>query len=101
MSTPLAAILDLTEQVQAAIDSGDWPRAQELEGERRAALEKLVEASSVTEEIRAALADLYARNQRMIGEVQHHRRRIVRDAATIKTGRAAAAAYASLIDSSC
>jgi hypothetical protein len=32
----------------------------------------------------------------MIGEVEHHRRRIVRDAAMLKTGRAAAAAYASL-----
>jgi hypothetical protein len=96
MSKPLAAILDLTEQVQAAIDRGDWPRAQELEGERRAALERLVETPSVAEETRAALAELYARNQRMIGEVQHHRRKIVRDAAMIKTGRAAAAAYTSL-----
>jgi hypothetical protein len=96
MSKDLAQILDLTEQVQAAIDGGDWPRALELENERRAALERLVETPSIADELRAALGELYARNQRMIGEVEHHRRRIVRDAAMLKTGRAAAAAYASL-----
>jgi hypothetical protein len=96
MSQALAQVLDLTEQVQSAIDGGDWPRARELENERRAALERLVETPSTPEELRAALAELYARNQRMIGEVEHHRRRIVRDAAMVKTGRLAAAAYASL-----
>jgi hypothetical protein len=96
MSHPIAAILELTEQVQAAIDRGEWPRAQELETERRAALERLVETPSIADELRAALTELYARNQRMIGEIEHHRRRIVRDAATVKTGHAAAAAYASL-----
>jgi hypothetical protein len=96
MSAPLAAILDLTEQVQAAVDRGDWPRARELEAQRRGALERLVATGSVADELRAALTELYARNQRMIGEVEHHRRRIVRDAAMVKTRRAAAAAYTSL-----
>jgi hypothetical protein len=96
MSAPLAAILDLTEQVQAAVDRGDWARARELEVQRRAALQRLVETGSVADELRTALTELYARNQRLIGEVEHHRRRIVRDAAMVKTRRAAAAAYTSL-----
>jgi hypothetical protein len=96
MTTPLAFVLDLTEKVQAAIDSGDWACAHTLELERRAALERLLTGAHVAEEVRAALVDLHARNQRMIGEVHHHRRRMLRDAEIVKTGRAAAAAYASV-----
>ena len=94
MSAVFTTILDLTEQVQTAIDAGDWQRAQALEGERRCAIERLVADQTVTAELTAALGDLYARNQRMIGEVHHHRRRIVREASMVRTGQAAVAAYA-------
>jgi len=93
MSTRFAAILDLTDQVQAAIDGGDWQRAQMLEAERRAAIERLAREDQVGDKLRAALGDLYARNQRMIGEVHHQRQRMLREAAMVKTGRAAVAAY--------
>ncbi len=45
MSPLVATVLDLTDQVQAAIDGGDWPRAQELETERRRVLEQLAVAA--------------------------------------------------------
>jgi hypothetical protein len=93
MNPSFTAILDLTDRVQEAIDGGDWPRAQELEAERRAAIERLVTEQAVSAELQAALGDLYARNQRMIGEVHHHRRRLEREALTVRTGRAAIAAY--------
>jgi hypothetical protein len=93
MNPSFTAILDLTDRVQAAIDEGDWPRAQQLENERRAAIERLVAEQAVGSELQAALGELYARNQRMIGEVHHHRRRLEREALTVKTGRAAVAAY--------
>ena len=94
--TTLGAILDLTDQVQSAIDAGDWPRASELEAQRRAQLEAFVAELGVGEpggELRSALEALQLRNQRMLGEAHHHRRRVLREASTLKTGRSAALAY--------
>ena len=67
MTVQLTAILDLTEQVQAAIDGGDWQRARELEGARRDAIVQLVAERAGDASLPGALADLYARNQRMLG----------------------------------
>jgi hypothetical protein len=53
-----------------------------------------VAEQAVGADLQAALGELHARNQRMIGEVHHHRRRLQREASTVKTGRAAVVAYA-------
>ncbi len=42
----------------------------------------------------SALADLYARNQRMLGDVDRERRRLLRDSALVTKAQAAVAAYA-------
>jgi hypothetical protein len=94
MTAQLTAILDLTEQVQAAIDSGDWQRARELEGARRDAIVQLVAERAGDASLPGALADLYARNQRMLGEVDRQRSRLLRESALVTTGQAAVAAYA-------
>lgn len=94
MRTQLESILSLTDQVQAAIDSGEWQQAHALETERRAALEKLIEENGIGADGGAALAALEERNLRMIGLVEHHKRSVVREATTVKSGHAAAAAYA-------
>ena len=97
MIPTLATILELTDRVQTALDAGDWQRASELDAERRAQLERLVAEHGTGEpksELRNALEQLLERNQRMIGEVHHHRRRVFRDAETVKTGRSAVNAYA-------
>jgi len=96
MTTTLGSILELTDQVQNAIDAGDWQRASDLEKERRARLESFVVEQGVGEpggEIRSALEALQLRNQRMLGEGHHHRRRVLREASTLKTGLSAARAY--------
>lgn len=98
MSMTLAAILDLTDGVQAAIDGGDWQRAQDLETERRAAIEQLVAEAGGSGTTLTALEELQRRNRKMIGEVQHHRRRVLRDATLVKTGQTAAAAYGAARD---
>ena len=41
-----------------------------------------------------ALADLYARNQRMLGDVDRERRRLLRESALVTKAQAAVAAYA-------
>ena len=89
----LDAILDLTDQVQAAIDAGDWPRARELDVARCEALAQLVVERGGDPQVGAALAELYARNQRMLGDVDRERRRLLRESALLKTGQAAVAAY--------
>jgi hypothetical protein len=94
MSNMLQSILDLTDRVQTAIDQGDWQHAQELETERRAKLELLVAAGGASGDLSSALSSLEQRNHRIVGLVQHHRRRVLREASTVRTNQAAANAYA-------
>ena len=92
MSPLVATVIDLTDQVHAAIDDGDWPRAQELETERRRLLEQLAAAPDGGD-LKPTFAALEARNHRLIGLVEHHKRRVLREAAVARTGHDAAAAY--------
>jgi hypothetical protein len=92
MSPLVALVIDLTDQVQAAIDDGDWPRAQQLETQRRRLLEQLAAAPD-TGDLKSTFSALEARNHRLIGLVEHHKRRVLREAAVARTGHDAAAAY--------
>ena len=94
MRSLLEAVLDLTDRVQAAIDAGDWAQANELEIERRAQLEKLILTGDGAGPLTGALDALHQQTHRLIGLVEHHRRRVLREASTVTTGHAAAARYA-------
>jgi len=98
MPVQLTAILDLTEQVQAAIDGGDWQRARELEGARRDAIVQLVAERPGDASLASALADLYARNQRMLGDIDRERRRLLRESAFVTKAQAAVAAYVDALE---
>lgn len=93
----LAAIARLTDQVQDAINTGDWRGASEIESRRRAKLEALV-AEAVRgggkEELARFLESMTADVNRLIGEVHHHQRRVAREATMIRTGREATREYA-------
>jgi hypothetical protein len=93
MTSLVATVLDLTDQVQTAIEAGDWPRAQELETERRRLLEQLA-VSPDAGGLRATFASLEERNHRLIGLVEHLKRRVLREAAVARTAHDGAAAYA-------
>jgi hypothetical protein len=92
VTTALDTLLELTDRVQAAIDAGDWQQANELETERRAQLEKLV-AEQAAMDVRSVLDALAQRTHRLIGLVEHHKRRVLREATTVTAGHAAAARY--------
>jgi hypothetical protein len=92
VTTALDVLLDLTDRVQAAIDAGDWQQANELESERRAQLERLI-AEQTAMDVRSVLGALAQRTHRLIGLVEHHRRRVLREATTVTAGYAAAARY--------
>ena len=94
MTALLRTVLDLTDRVEGAIEAGDWLSASELEAERRRLLEQLALTSDATLEV--TFAALEARNFRMLGLVEHQKRRVLREAAVARTARDGAAAYAEL-----
>jgi hypothetical protein len=98
MKLLVATVLELTDRVQAAIDGGDWPLAQELETERLGLLERLAAQSDVGD-LRQTFAALESRNHKLIGLVEHHKRRVLREAAVARTGHDGAAAYVDVRDS--
>jgi isocitrate dehydrogenase kinase/phosphatase len=92
VTTALDALLELTDRVQAAIDAGDWQQANDLESARREQLERLVAEQTATD-IRSVLDTLSRRTHRLVGLVEHHRRRVLREATTVTAGHAGAARY--------
>jgi hypothetical protein len=96
----LNAILALTDEVQAAIGNGEWETATELDRRRRAALDTLLldlaRDPALTASLQQALTDLQTRTYHLIGEVDHHKRRLVREASMVTTGRRAAREYAAV-----
>jgi hypothetical protein len=93
MSPLIGKALDLTEQVQAAIDAGEWLRAQELEAERLRVLRELALADDASGAVVATFRSLAERNHRLVGLVQHHRRRVLRESAVVRSTETGAAAY--------
>jgi hypothetical protein len=96
MNPTLQAVLDLTDQVHAAIAAGEWQRASDLETVRRDLLEQLLGGTtpdSLPLAAAAALAQLHERSHHLVGEVEHHKRRLLREASIVKIGREAARAY--------
>lgn len=94
MDPLIRAALELTDRVQAAIDEGDWLRAREIEAERRQILETLAGRPDPAGEVASTFATLEERNYRLVGLVEHHRRRVLREAAVARSAGAGAAAYA-------
>jgi hypothetical protein len=89
----VAVVITLTDRVEAAIEAGDWLGAQELESERRRLLEELAASSAPRTELNRAFAALEQRNHRLLGLVEHMKRRVLREAAVAQKGHAGAAAY--------
>ena len=98
-TSAFAAVDRLTDAVQSAIDDGDWQLARELEESRRRALEALVaqaaKAGTEAENLRDYLLAAQERVLKLMGELRHHQRRVVREADMVRTGRRAAAVYES------
>jgi hypothetical protein len=93
MNPLVAAVIALTDRVQDAIDAGDWPQAQQLETQRRELLERLAASPDATGEVAQTFAALEGSTRRLIGLVEHHKRRVLREAAVAKTAHDGAAAY--------
>jgi hypothetical protein len=97
----LERLLEMTDAVQAAIGAGEWQRAAQLESERRALLERYLGLHGALDgdaRVQEVLVRLHERNNGMIGEVHHHRRRLEHEACLIGRGKRAVKAYGELKD---
>lgn len=94
MKTLLAA----TAAVGDAINAGDWEEAAQLEAQRREALQTFIQEQLDQDADPGRLAetiqDLHRRTYRLLGEADHHQRKLVREAFVARTGRQAVATYA-------
>jgi len=99
MTDLVAAVIGLTDRVEAAIEAGDWVEAQELEAERRRLLEQLAVANEPSA-LKETFTALEARNFRLIGLVEHQKRRVLREAAVARVAREGVAAYTAVGDGS-
>jgi uncharacterized protein YeaC (DUF1315 family) len=95
MNAAVETVIALTDRVEAAIEAGDWPQAQQLEAERRQLLEQLALAHDA-QTLRETYTALETRNYRLIGLVEHQKRRVLREAAVARAARDGAAAYSEL-----
>jgi hypothetical protein len=86
---PIAAVIELTDRVEAAIEAGDWSGAQELERERRRLLEELAAGQAPRTELKQTFAALEQRNHRLVGLVEHMKRRVLREASVARSAHAA------------
>jgi len=93
----LEPLIALSDALQAAINAGHWRRATEIDVQRRQALEALIAELSAagTTELTQRLEQLQQHTQHLLGQAHHHKRRLLREASTLKTGRVAAREYES------
>ena len=93
----LDLLVSATDAVAESIQAGDWQRASELEIERLELLRRFVRVEmrnhGSLEHLRGELEILIACNNRLLGDVHHHRRQVLREACTVKIGRTAVAEY--------
>lgn len=96
--TKLDKILELTLQVEQAIESGDWGTANEIESNRRQLLIGLFNDNSIqtmSPGDQAALKNILLRNEESIRNVHAGRKELTRHSSRINNATAAARAYRS------
>ena len=74
--TKLDRIQELTDQVEAQVDRGDWLQASQLDAERHRLLSELLANNGVSklgDHARQLLRDVLARNQRTVHAVETQR----------------------------
>ena len=75
--------------------AGEWRKASKLEEERRSALEVLLDGVSDPREKAKLCEDAQRLTRTLIGQIDHHQRRLVQEAYIVRQSRAAAQAYSS------
>jgi hypothetical protein len=90
----LISALDLSREVLAAAERGDFEVLGELDAQRLLLLQSACSAAPAGDSDRALLREIFALNDRAIGLMEHHRRIKGRALDLAAVGRRAVAAYA-------
>lgn len=96
--TQLDKILELTLQVEQAIENGEWGTANEIENSRRQLLIGLFNDNSIqtmSSSDQAALRNILLRNEESIRNVHAGRKELARQSSRINNASAAVRAYQS------
>ncbi len=94
----VAHLLELTEQVLAAMRRGDWERAADLDGIRRPLVRRFFEPRPPPEVLAhtaETLRRVLALNEQLVGLAEHERRQLGLEAVKLRRSQAAAESYAS------
>ena len=98
MSADLKSLLAATEAIADAITAGHWEEAALLEAQRREGLKAFIsrqlEQDVDPTKLAATIQELQQRTYRLMGEADHHQRKLVREAFVARTGRQAVETYA-------
>jgi hypothetical protein len=98
VDTELKGLLAATTEVGDAIAEGRWEEAATLEAQRRDALAIFIQAKLKRGADPTVLAtdieQLHQQTHLLLGEADHHQRKLVREAFVARTGRKAVASYA-------
>ncbi len=97
MDAALKGLLVATAEVGDAITEGRWEEAATLEAQRRETLASFIQsrlsqgADPVV--LAADIERLHQQTHQLLGEADHHQRKLVREAFVARTGRKAVASY--------
>lgn len=97
MDTELKGLLAATIEVGDAITAGRWEEAATLEARRREDLAIFIQTKIKQGADPTVLAtdieQLHQKTHLLLGEADHHQRKLVREAFVARTGRKAVASY--------
>ena len=98
--TELERILDLTRQVEARVDAGDWAEASSLEATRRSLMNDVAKSPAHNPEgLRGLLEELAKRNDRMVAKLTASREGLEKQQSDMARGAPAVRAYLNNISS--
>ena len=89
----LDQILELTRQVEAQVDAGEWAEASELETRRRALMEELAASARDTEGAHGLFLELVGRHDQMVDKVTAYRQELEQQQGQLHRGTDAVHAY--------
>lgn len=98
MDTELKDLLAATAEVGDAITEGRWEEAATLESRRREDLATFIQTQlkqgADPKVLATDIEQLHRKTHLLLGEADHHQRKLVREAFVARTGRKAVASYA-------
>ena len=91
----LDQIMELTRQVEAQVDAGEWAQASELETRRRVLMAELAASAQNPEGVHGLFEQLAGRNDQMLDKITAYRQDLEQQQRRLHQGAGAVHAYLS------